>query len=67
VPMHRITVQSDVFQVNFGERHWSRFTASGLPPNKALQLAGHSTFQSIHGNIWHSTGRFEPPGQRAGS
>jgi hypothetical protein len=39
VPMHRITVQPDVFQVNFGERHRSRFTASGLPPNIPLQQA----------------------------
>jgi hypothetical protein len=37
------------------------------PPNKALQLTGHSVFQSIHGTIWHRIRRFEPPGQRAGS
>ena len=37
------------------------------PPNKALQLTGHSAFQSIHGTIWHSTRRSEPTGQRAGS
>jgi hypothetical protein len=24
-----------------------------LLPNKALQLTGHSAFQSIHGIIWH--------------
>jgi hypothetical protein len=24
-----------------------------LAPNKALQLTGHSAFQSIHGTIWH--------------
>jgi hypothetical protein len=33
VSMHRMTVQPDVFQVNFGEWHRSRFTAGGLPPN----------------------------------
>jgi hypothetical protein len=38
-----------------------------LTPNTALQLTGHSAFQSIHGTIWHSARRFEPPGQRAGS
>jgi hypothetical protein len=38
-----------------------------LRPNQALQLTGHSAFQSIHDTIWHSTRRFEPPGQRAGS
>ena len=32
-----------------------RITSTGtteLPPNKALQLTDHSTFQSIHGTIW---------------
>jgi hypothetical protein len=39
-------------------------------PNKALQLTDHRIFQSIHGTIWHSTQRSEPPeppGQQAGS
>jgi len=34
---------------------------------KALQLTGHSAFQSFHGTIWHSTRRFGPTGQQAGS
>jgi hypothetical protein len=29
------------------------FTHLRLQPNKALQLTGHSTFQSIHGTIRH--------------
>jgi hypothetical protein len=40
---------------------------SAQPPNKPLQLTGHSTFQSIHDTIWHSTMRSDPPGQHAGS
>jgi hypothetical protein len=32
---------------------------SGTPPNSAVQ--------SFRGTIWHSTGRFKPTGQRAGS
>jgi len=36
-------------------------------PNTALQLADHSAFRTIHGTIWHSTRRFDPTSQRAGS
>ena len=38
VSVHRITVQSDGFRVNFGERHGLRVTASGFSPNSSLQL-----------------------------
>jgi hypothetical protein len=38
-----------------------------LPPNQALQLTGYSAFQSIHGKIWHRTGRSGLPSQQAGS
>jgi hypothetical protein len=58
------------FSLNFEPQHtpsWPGLPPSHRPPNKALQLTGHSAFQSIHGTIWHSTRRFEPPGQQAGS
>ena len=42
VPMHRITVQPNAFLVNFGERHRSRFIASGFTPNILLQLTTDS-------------------------
>ena len=30
------------------------------PPDKALQLASHSAFQSVHGTVWHGTQALRP-------